>query len=404
MMMGLEEEIDLDLASLSFDVPKLDATKDIKDGEKLNVTKPSILAERYPDLALNDLNRTQDLPQPSRMSDREPLSGDNLANITHNLDANLTKGLGVNFAKDLDANLSKDLDSNVTNILEFRSSNNFCLNLTQDLEEKVETNLTQNLDPIDSDYPMCQGQNLNSTKTLDSNKGVPTEERLTFSQFESLSLQDQEYSVPGPLGDAALATQSQSELNSTKTLNTTAADSHFEETSEISPEYVRTPEERTIPADEMKKGRFGETVHTFNVLRETTNNYAESDGHQHTTLERRQPIDLGGKKKGLNKMKPFGGRLGLKLQKRDHEDEEPKKIHSDEENFSCQFKQPAMPLSTTCNLIRQRSTGSLRQPVESSSVHSVDSRTTPQLENKLKTLKKQSSAGCGVRTSSWCKA
>ena len=134
-MMGLEE-VDLDLASLSFDcLPALDVTKDITGGDMLNLTKPFIQAEKSLDmeLSLADLNRTKDLPDPTIVSTQDLVvtqPGETLANLTQNLYMNITR--------DLDMNLTKDLDMGI--------ANNTGMNLTHDLEVNTRANFTQNLE------------------------------------------------------------------------------------------------------------------------------------------------------------------------------------------------------------------------------------------------------------------
>merc|ERR1712192_27181 len=111
------------------------------------------------------------------------------------------------------------------------------------------------------------------------------------------------------------------------------------------------------------------------------------------------------------KLKPFGGTGSTK-----GDQEHSKKFQSRDENASCQFKQPAMPkIGRVGNqIVRQKSLGFLNRQSSSdhlvergscnqqganrpSSEHLVDSKTASGFENKVKLLKRQSSAGCGVR-------
>merc|ERR1712192_25433 len=141
--------------------------------------------------------------------------------------------------------------------------------------------------------------------------------------------------------------------------------------------------------------------------------------HQNRTLVTRgTPYTLGGVIKDpiKLKLKPVGGTSRLRLQKSDQELY--KKSQGQDENSSCQFKQPVMPKigrvsnqivrqSSMGSLSRQsssdqlveRSTGSLKQrPTKPISEHLVGgSKTAPVFETKVKLLKRQSSAGCGVR-------
>ena len=159
------------------------------------------------------------------------------------------------------------------------------------------------------------------------------------------------------------------------------------------------------------------------MLRETTNKIVEKDANQYQnrilgkgkpgTLERlrKDPMKL--------KLKPVGGTSGLRLQKSDQEHS--KKFQSQDENSSCQFKQPAMPkIGRVSNqIVRQRSMGSLnrqsssdrlverpmgtltQRPTKPSSEHLVGGKTAPGIESKVKLLKRRSSAGCGVSALSW---
>ena len=99
MTLDIEEVAD-ELASLSFDEPPLNATKDIIEGRGLNVTKPSILTK--------DLIRTQSLHElevvnaNSQMSSSQQASfpAESSANIIHNVDMNRTKNLIPNLNVD----------------------------------------------------------------------------------------------------------------------------------------------------------------------------------------------------------------------------------------------------------------------------------------------------------------
>jgi len=452
VMMGLEE-VDLDLASLSFDcLPALDVTKDITGGDMLNLTKPFIQAEKSLDmeLSLADLNRTKDLPDPTIVSTQDLVvtqPGETLANLTQNLYMNITRDLDMNLAKDLDMGIANNPGMNLTHDLEVNTR----ANLTQNLEMAEEPSISSSVhklaveDPVDPRNPLSHAPNLNSTQTLESNQDVATQAKQTptfslesglnqdnqnfslctegfqdipcnsVSQSESPSPQDQDYSVPAPLNvSMSPHIVNQSGFNCTETLiNPTEPEAPW-----THPEQMPLSS-KTNAVEELRKENLGETYHRANILRETTNKIVEKDANQYQnrilgkgkpgTLERlrKDPMKL--------KLKPVGGTSGLRLQKSDQEHS--KKFQSQDENSSCQFKQPAMPkIGRVSNqIVRQRSMGSLnrqsssdrlverpmgtltQRPTKPSSEHLVGGKTAPGIESKVKLLKRRSSAGCGVR-------
>ena len=462
-MMGLEE-VDLDLASLSFDhLPALDVTKDITGGDILNLTKPFIQAEKSLDLdsPLTDLNKTKDLPEPTRVSTQDLVvsqPGETLANLTQNLYMNITRDLDMNLTKDLDMGIANNTGMNLTHDLEVNTR----ANLTQNLEMAEEPSISSSVhksamgDPIDPLYPLSHAPNLNSTQTLESNQDVAIQAKQmpTFSldnglnqynrnlssctegfldipcnsvsQSESLSPQDQDYSAPAPL-NVSMSAQIANKpgLNCTETLNNPIEpEAHIKSTPWIHPEQMPLSRE-TNAEEELRKESLEETYHRVNILRESTNKIVEKDANQHQnrTLGKWKPGTLGGVKKDPMKLKlkPVGGTSGLRLQKSGQE--ESKKFESQDENSSCMFKLPAMPKTGRVGnqIVRQRSMGSLnrqsssdrlversmgtltQRPTKPSSEHLVRGKTAPGIgiESKVKLLKRQSIAGCGVSALSW---
>merc|ERR1719397_286926 len=199
---------------------------------------------------------------------------------------------------------------------------------------------------------------------------------------------------------------SQSGLSSTQTLNTSEPEleAHIESTPA---EHLSTPKE-TDANEKAKKGGLGITYHSANILRErTTNKMVESDAkqQQRKLLVRRKPDALEGVDKDHIKLKLKSS--GLRLQNSDQENSK-KSHHGEDENSACRFKQPAMPKvgRVSNGIVRQRSLGSLsrpdsmgssnQRPNKPSSEYSMGgSRMT--LESQVRALRRQTSAGCGVR-------
>ena len=236
-MMGLEE-VDLDLASLSFDcLPALDVTKDITGGDMLNLTKPFIQAEKSLDmeLSLADLNRTKDLPDPTIVSTQDLVvtqPGETLANLTQNLYMNITRDLDMNLTKDLDMGIANNTGMNLTHDLEVNTRANFTQNLEMAEEPSISSSVHKSAlgNPIESHHLLSYAPNPNSTQTLESNQDVAIQAKQipifslesglnqcnqnhslrvtegfqdipcnSVSHSESPSSQDQDYSVPAPL-------------------------------------------------------------------------------------------------------------------------------------------------------------------------------------------------------------
>jgi len=392
----------------------VDCTKDLD----MNRTK-DLDMNRTKDL---DMNRTKDLEM-NRTKDLE-------MNRTKNLEMNCTKNLDINLTRDLYVNLTKDLYMKGTNNPDLNAANNRGLNLTQDHEGNGRVNITQHLELNSSnsiDSPAIDFHhlpNLNSTQTLESDQNVQKqpEQMATFSierhqnldgqilslgvterfneiscnsdpQSCGISLQDQkeEYSAQAPF-KGAMSTQivRQLGMSNTQTLNTTEPEGHIKSTPE-----------------EARKDGLGKTYYSANIIRETTNKVVQNGVKQVQSrtlvlpVVRRKPDALRGVDKNPVKLNL---KSGLRLQQSDQEHS--KKLHGEDEN-SCPFKQPAMPKIGRVgnNMVRQRSLGSLNRSNNMatlkqnnpSSEYLLASKTMPGIENKMKTLRRQTSAGCGVR-------
>ena len=235
-------------------------------------------------------------------------------------------------------------------------------------------------------------QNLDDqTLSLGVTESFKDSSRSSDTQSGGVPLQDEEeeYSAQAPFNEAMSAQiVGQLGLSSTRTLNTTEPEAHIESTPE-----------------EARKDVLGRTYNSANILRETTNKVVQNGAKQlqSRTLVRRKPDALRGVDKNpvKLKLKPVQGTSGLRLQQ--SAQEHSKKLQGGEDENSCQFKQPAMPKIGRVgnNMVRQRSLnrsnsiGVLRPNKPSSE---VDSKTTPGIENKVKGLRRQTSAGCGVST------
>jgi len=187
------EEVEHDVASVSFDadptqnatrdIERLNVTKDIENGEMLNLTKPSIQAEN----SIQD--RTQDLPQ------REPPSSKSTGDMVVLGESNLTQNLDVSHTRDHEMNRTKDLPSEpIGNLVVPQDSTYFPLGETK-------ANLTQN---IDANFP--KDLNLNRTKEI----GIDCTKNLCMNRTKDLDMNHTE--------DHELNLTKDLEMNRTKAL------------------------------------------------------------------------------------------------------------------------------------------------------------------------------------------
>jgi len=336
------EEVADELASLSFDEPPLNATKDITEGGGLNVTKPSILSK--------DLIRTKALYELEVVNANSQLSssyqasfpGEFSANVTHNVDMNRTQ----NLVQDLNVAASKTLDVDLGDNSEIN------------LEPSTTSNLAQ-LAPLT--YP-----NLPCEK--DAAMGT---EQTTFT---------------------AQSPQSRNEMDLTQTITKNI----------LNVDLTRSLSKKDNPSQESND----ETSTTYNILRETTN--LDPNQRQSRTVVKRPASTQEKELKASIQSKNPGGTCGSTLSKKIVDPGRPRMAQNP-------FKQPQkVPMSTrraTANMVKQRPLGYLNPPTKAvprqlmadrthtitNSNQSMDNKNATSLSTKLNPLKRQSSAGSGVR-------
>ena len=217
------EEVADELASLSFDEPPLNATKDIIEGGRLNVTKPSILTK--------DLIRTKSLQELEVVnanflmssSQQASFPAESSANITHTVDMNRTQNLVQDLNVDASETLGVDLGIN--------SEINLEPSTTSNLAQLA--SLTANL-PCEEDAAMGAEQML--ILTLENK---PFQGKSNITTF------------------TAQSSQSQNEMDLTQTITKNI----------LSVDRIKSLSKKDNPSQESHD----KTSTTYNILRETTN-------------------------------------------------------------------------------------------------------------------------------------
>jgi len=354
------EEVADELASLSFDEPPLNATKDIIEGGRLNVTKPSILTK--------DLIRTQALHEleivnaNSLISSSQQASfpGESSANITHNVDTNRTQ----NLVQDLNVDASETLDVDLG------------INSEINLEPSTISNLAQ-------------------LASLTSNPNLPCEEdaALGAEQMSMLTLENKPFQgKSNTTSFTALSSQSQNEMDLTQTITNNS----------LSLDRTRSLSMKDNPSQESHD----ETSTTYNILRETTN--LEPNQRQSRTVVKRPASTQEKALKASIQSKNPGGTCGSTLSKKIGDPGRPRMAQN---QFKLPEKVSKSPRRATANMVKQRSLGYLNPPTKAvskqlmadrthtitNSKQSMDNKNANSLSTKLNPLKRQSSAGSGVR-------
>jgi len=353
------EEVADELASLSFDEPPLNATKDIIEGGRLNVTKPSILTK--------DLIRTQALHElevvnaNSLMSSSQQASfpAESSANITHNVDTNRTQ----NLVQDLNVDASETLDVDLG------------INSEINLEPSTISNLTQ-------------------LASLTSNPNLPCEEDAAMGaeQKSILTLEKGPFKEKSKTTFTAQSPQSQNEMDLTQTIT-----KHIQ-----SVDRTRSLSMKDNPSQESHD----ETSTTYNILRETTN--LDPNQRQSRTVVKKPASTQEKKLKASIQSKNPGGTCGSTLSKKIGDPGRPQMAQNP---FKQPEKVPKSQRRATANMVKQRSLGYLNPPTKAvpkqlmadrthtitNSKQSMDNKNATNLSTKLNPLKRQSSAGSGVR-------
>jgi len=334
------EEVADELASLSFDEPPLNATKDIIEGGGLNVTKPSILTK--------DLIRTKALHELEVVNANSQVSssyqasfpGESSANVTHNVDMNRTQ----NLVQDLNVDASETLD----------------VDLGDNSEINLEPSTTSNLAQL---------------APLTSNPNLPCEEDAAMGAEQTT------FTAQSP--------QSQNEMDLTQTITKNI----------LNADLTRSLSKKDNPSQESHD----ETSTTYNILRETTN--LEPNQRQSRTVVKR-PAST--QEKASIRSKNPGGTCGTTLSKKIVDPGRPRMAQNP---FKQPQKVPMSPRRATANMVKQRSLGYLNPPTKAvpkqlmsdrthtitNSNRSMDNKNATSLSTKLNPLKRQSSAGSGVR-------
>jgi len=352
------EEVADELASLSFDEPPLNATKDIIEGGRLNVTKPSILTK--------DLIRTKSLQElevvnaNSLMSSSQQASfpAESSANITHNVDTNRTQ----NLVQDLNVDASETLDVDLG------------INSEINLEPSTTSNLAQ-LASLTANFPCEEDAAMGAEQiTMLTLENKPFQEKSNITTFTEQS------------------SQSQNEMDLTQTITKNI----------LSLDQTRSLSKKDNPSQESHD----ETSTTYNILRETTN--LDPNQRQSRTVVKRPASTQEKELKASIRSKNPGGTCGSALSKKIGDPGRPRMAQNP---FKQPEKVPMSPRRATANMVKQRSLGYLNPPTKAvpkqlmadrthtitNSKQSMDNKNANSLSTKLNPLKRQSSAGSGVR-------
>jgi len=336
------EEVADELASLSFDEQPLNATKDIESGG-LNVTKPSILTkDMIRTKALHELEVVNANSQVSS-SYQASFPGESSANVTHNVDMNRTQ----NLVQDLNVAASETLD----------------VDLGDNSEINLEPSTTSNLAQL---------------APLTSNPNLPCEEDAAMGTEQTT------FTAQSP--------QSQNEMDLTQTITKNI----------LNVDLTRSLSKKDNPSQESHD----ETSATYNILRETTN--LDPNQRQSRTVVKRPASTQEKELKASIRSKNPGGTCRSTLSKKIVDPGRPRMAQNP---FKQPQKVPMSPRRATANMVKQRSLGYLNPPTKAvpkqlmadrthtitNSKQPMDNKNATSLSTKLNPLKRQSSAGSGVR-------